>query len=191
MESERLKGQGAGQDKDPQVSIISRLFKLEESHVRNALVIFAALLVEIGSGVGLFLATGHSEARAPSTRTRERPQRQMNQAQESVEELHPVGVAPFVPAQAEPQQIEMEQRRVGEIEDFWLESIGPDPAGGMELPELFSHYQRWCADNNFDAAKQGVFAQDFERVAKEIGIRKNGAVYVGLKMVSEQLALAG
>ncbi|HRE22471.1 MAG TPA: hypothetical protein PKW21_15760, partial [Rhabdaerophilum sp.] len=50
-ESERLKGQGAGQDKDPQVSIVSRLFKLDEGFVRNALVIFAAVLVEVGSGL--------------------------------------------------------------------------------------------------------------------------------------------
>lgn len=75
----------------------------------------------------------------------------------------------------------MEARPVGEIEDYWLTCIEPDPVGGERLPDLFAHYERWCVMNEFAAAKQGEFAQDFERVAKALGIRKDGAVYLGLK----------
>lgn len=195
-ESERLKGQGAGQDKDPQVSIISRLFKLDESFVRNALVIFAALLVEVGSGLGLFLATGHSEAKRPRAIGNGASQAQQ------LDEMSPASPARVMPSvlppasrvafvEADTDESVREARPVGGIEDYWLACIEPDPAGGLQLPDLFAHYERWCAVHDFAVARQGEFAQDFERVAKEIGIRKNGALYVGLKLGSEQLALTG
>lgn len=50
---------GAGQVADPQVAIISGIFKQEHESVRLALVILVAVLVEVGSSLGLFLASGH------------------------------------------------------------------------------------------------------------------------------------
>ena len=58
-ESAKLRDRGAGQDSDPQVTLLSRIFGLGEESVRLSLIIAVALLVEIGASLGLFLATGH------------------------------------------------------------------------------------------------------------------------------------
>lgn len=55
----RLRAKGAGQDSDPQVSLLSRIMGQEKEPVHLALIIAVALLVEIGASLGLFLAGGH------------------------------------------------------------------------------------------------------------------------------------
>lgn len=58
-ESATLRGNGAGQDSDPQTSLLSRITGQQPEPVRLALTIAVALLVEIGASLGLFLASGH------------------------------------------------------------------------------------------------------------------------------------
>ena len=68
-ESATLRGDGAGQDSDPQTSLLSRITGQKPEPVRLALTIAVALLVEIGASLGLFLASGHlaRPVSAPST----------------------------------------------------------------------------------------------------------------------------
>ncbi|MCD8571198.1 MAG: hypothetical protein LRY76_06715 [Alphaproteobacteria bacterium] len=61
-EASRLRAQGAGNDSDPQVSLLSRILGQEKEPVRLTLIIAVALLVEIGASLGLFLASGHGGA---------------------------------------------------------------------------------------------------------------------------------
>lgn len=58
-ESAKLRESGAGQDSDPQTSLLSRITGQKPEPVRLALTIAVALLVEIGASLGLFLASGH------------------------------------------------------------------------------------------------------------------------------------
>ncbi len=53
-EADKLHKSGAGQDRDPQVSLLSRIFGQAPEPVRLALTIATALLVEIGASLGLF-----------------------------------------------------------------------------------------------------------------------------------------
>lgn len=73
-EAVKLRENGAGQDSDPQVSLLSRITGREPDSVRLALVIAVALLVEIGASLGLFLASGHG-VRQPQASAKE-PQTQ-------------------------------------------------------------------------------------------------------------------
>ena len=59
-EIQTLKGQGAGEGKDPQARILSMVSGLGVDLAQKVLVIFIAVLVELGAAFGLFLATGHS-----------------------------------------------------------------------------------------------------------------------------------
>ena len=61
-EAARLRADGAGNDSDPQVSLLSRMTGEDKDAVRLALIIAVALLVEIGASLGLFLASGHGVA---------------------------------------------------------------------------------------------------------------------------------
>lgn len=67
-ETTKLREAGAGLERDPQVSLLSRIFAQEQDKVRLALIIVVALLVEIGSSLGLFLATGHGARATPEVR---------------------------------------------------------------------------------------------------------------------------
>jgi hypothetical protein len=51
-----LKAQGAGQARDAQVSVLSSLFGLPEDRLRLVLILAVALVVELGSSLGLYLA---------------------------------------------------------------------------------------------------------------------------------------
>lgn len=59
-EGTMLRKDGAGQDSDPQVSLLSGITGQKPEPVRLALTIAVALLVEIGASLGLFLASNHS-----------------------------------------------------------------------------------------------------------------------------------
>jgi len=59
VETDALRQRGAGQDSDPQVTLLSRILGQEPEAVRLALIVAVALLVEIGASLGLFLASGH------------------------------------------------------------------------------------------------------------------------------------
>lgn len=65
-ESAALRASGAGQDSDPQTSLLSRITGHKPEPVRLALVISVALLVEIGASLGLFLVSGHRAPTAPA-----------------------------------------------------------------------------------------------------------------------------
>ena len=58
-ESAKLRESGAGQDSDPQVSLLSWITGVSAERIRLGLIVAVALLVEIGASLGLFLATGH------------------------------------------------------------------------------------------------------------------------------------
>jgi hypothetical protein len=53
-----LKAQGAGQARDAQVMVLSNLFGLPEERLRLVLIVAVALVVELGSSLGLYLAAG-------------------------------------------------------------------------------------------------------------------------------------
>lgn len=74
-EAAQLRQQGAGQERDPQAALLSRILGWEQDTVRLALIIAVALLVEIGASLGLFLASGHRQelASAGETLLREAP----------------------------------------------------------------------------------------------------------------------
>ena len=72
-EAARLRADGAGEDSDPQVSVLSRLTGTDQEAVRLALIITVALLVELGASLGLFLASGHGRTGKGSPNTEKTP----------------------------------------------------------------------------------------------------------------------
>ncbi|MGO9171320.1 MAG: hypothetical protein ACLP7P_05065 [Rhodomicrobium sp.] len=58
-ESRRLEEQGAGREADNQATVLARLLGVPAAKIERALMLFLALLVEIGAALGLFFATGH------------------------------------------------------------------------------------------------------------------------------------
>ncbi len=66
-ESRRLEEQGAGREADNQAAVLARFFGVQAGKVERALMLFLALLVEIGAALGLFFATGHLRHADPAS----------------------------------------------------------------------------------------------------------------------------
>jgi len=152
-ELNRLKGQGAGQERDPQVSILAKLMALPTDHVRLALIVFVALVVEFGSSMGLYLASGHGGMR-----------RQVS----SVET--PVSSSPAL----------IEARRIGSVEDFVLEALEPMPGASITDAELLEAYESWCGGHGMDAFDAAQFAARFGALAKAVGLQSHCGRYLGI-----------
>ncbi len=58
-ELRRLEDQGAGREADNQAAVLARLLGASATKVERALMLFLAVLVEIGAALGLYFATGH------------------------------------------------------------------------------------------------------------------------------------
>ena len=58
-QNRQLEEQGAGREADNQAAVLARLLGVPAAKVERALMLFLALLVEVGAALGLFFATGH------------------------------------------------------------------------------------------------------------------------------------
>jgi len=64
-EGRHLEEQGAGREADNQAAVLARVFGWEAETVERGLMLFLAILVEIGAALGLYFATGHMRLGAP------------------------------------------------------------------------------------------------------------------------------
>ncbi|MGO9172243.1 MAG: hypothetical protein ACLP7P_09790 [Rhodomicrobium sp.] len=63
-EARRLEEQGAGREADNQAAVLARVLGFEAAKVERALMLFLAVLVEVGAALGLYFATGHMRPEA-------------------------------------------------------------------------------------------------------------------------------
>ncbi len=61
-ESRHLEEKGAGREADNQAGVLARVLGLQAAKVERGLMLFLAVLVEIGAALGLYFATGHMRA---------------------------------------------------------------------------------------------------------------------------------
>lgn len=167
----RLRSRGAGHDADPQVSVLARILHLDHGVVRNALIIGAALLVELGSGLGLWLALGHSDAK-------QRPERKDKTSVLQV--IDQIQQAPAMALPAAPTAVEALQR-TGEVVDFCVECLHPSDTGGLTLLALFRDYQSWCRVQGFTPMDAASFETEFVMLAEEFGIARDRDRFVGVR----------
>ena len=59
VEARRLEEQGAGRADDNQAAVLANILGLQTARVERGLMLFLAVLVEVGAALGLYFATGH------------------------------------------------------------------------------------------------------------------------------------
>ncbi|MTD94370.1 hypothetical protein GIW81_08490 [Hyphomicrobium sp. xq] len=164
-EISRLQRAGAGQERDPQVSLLSHIFGRAQDSVRLALIVIVALLVETGSSLGLFLATGHSDLfkrRADSGHESKQPSAIVSEPVAST-------------------------ASVGGIEDFCLEALVASKGDRLTADELFTGYEAWCRMRDDVPMGHAAFASAFASLAAAIGIVLVAGRYrgIGLRLHKE------
>jgi hypothetical protein len=64
-EARYLEEQGAGREADNQAAVLASILGLQASKVERGLMLFLAVLVEVGAALGLYFATGHMRTGGP------------------------------------------------------------------------------------------------------------------------------
>jgi len=136
---------------DPQAAALVRIasvatVKVQRRDVQFGLAALMALLVEVGSGVGLYVATT--------------PWRRRNETGGTI------GKGKEKQVKAGP------DRRLGKVEEYALERLEPCQDSEVKVSELFADYQVWCGWRGEVALSRKVFAEVFEELAVEIGMRR-------------------
>ncbi len=180
-ELKRLKKQGAGKDTDPQVSLLSNLFGQEKDKVRMALIVMAALLVEIGSGLGLFLSTSHSELLS-GRKAKKAHKGSSSHAFENVDKsrLGQGAKVEILPPAITDQSMEISP--VGDVLDYCLARIQMSPSDDDKaaIEHLYGDYQSWCEGERSAPVPENTFAIVFDNVAGQSGINKYKSDYLGI-----------
>jgi len=168
---------------DPQASVLAKLSGLKVEMVQTALTVFVALLIEIGSGFGMYVAFAHWRLHDPSTA--KTPAETLAKAPAAAAEVPEAEPA----AEAEPQAAETpadEQppvRRFGandnkvgaksllpdsDVERYYRERIVASVGSSLTSQDLYESYCAWCEERDKEPFAMPTFSREF----KSFGIRK-------------------
>ena len=174
---------------DPQASVLARLTGLDISQVQTALTIFIALLIEIGSGLGMYVAFAYwrlqerkadpaeSPASAPLAAATANPAVEPAMARatdaapmpapavepETAEEPLAAGGPPRAPRFGDNDNRVTRGVPDSDVQRFYRERVVTAAEGAsLTSTELYEEYCRWCEDN-----EKVPFAHP--RVTREIG----------------------
>ena len=191
---------GAGQKADPQVAAINRVATwvsaaFQGDDIQTALSILVALVLEVGSGFGLYMAT------AP-LQTRENREERIfplpsPPAMQIVEPDEPILIedrkTSAMPTVAQPvKEIEAPAEVGLYIARFALDCLVPVEGKAETSTALYRVYEGWCKQKGYIPLLEAIFFEQFHQVAGEAGIElfKTGAnvVYrnVGIREIERE-----
>jgi hypothetical protein len=152
----RLEGvKGGTRSGDAQLDVLQGLLeatplKVERRHLEVALAVLVALLVELGSGLGLFIATTPWRTATPNERgkgTGTRKQRKSGK-----------GTA----------------MTCGAVEEFMLARVEPRPGAQVSTGDLFLAYGLWCRKAGLEPCELAAFKTRFSELAELAGVGFSG-----------------
>lgn len=157
----RLRTEGAGLMSEPQVQVLAQMLGASAPRVRTALIVLAALFIEIGSGLGLYLALHHS---APRT-------------------------LPIRPAIASSRLAPMGARALlhsALMEAYWVARIVPARGACLSLALAWQDYAAWCAAAAMRPMSRSAFDVAFHALAADLRLVCTSAGVRGLALASDQ-----
>jgi len=157
-----LRQSGGTREPEPQVGLLARLFGLERDPVRLALILLIAWLVELGSGLGLYLSLSGTGPAGQAVKHERQARQPRNR-----------------PARSDANGPEVE-----EIADFAFACLKPAQGGSISDAALFAAYQRWCTGEGCRALGEVAFADAFAELAATLGIRRERRGYRGIKLTT-------
>jgi len=158
-----LRAAGGAREPEPQVGLLARLFGLERDPVRLALILLIAGLVELGSGLGLYLSV------SGWGRVRGNPQR-------------PARETPLLTDRNS--GLSQSSEPIGAVADFAWACLQPAPGHRLTENDLLKAYQKWCEAEGRGPLSQEAFAKAFWLLAADIGVERKGREFNALGFVS-------
>lgn len=192
---------------DPQASVLARLLGVDLEKVQTGLTVFVALLIEIGSGFGMYVAFAHWRMHAPAVP--EAPaavrvpavarDREELSAPDKADELWVTAVdsseTPALPP-AQPAAVGREGANdnrtapkwimpENDVELFYKEGVSLAPDDTITSQDLYDGYKLWSKSKEKRPLNHSRFSEEFERLGYttvQIGGRQR---YVGLALTTE------
>jgi len=160
-----LISQSAGRIVDPQSALLAGIFQIPEERMRLILITVLALVVELGSGLGLYLATGHSPRRPGPVR----------------EHTRRGGVDASMRPAEKLQAASRDLRSAGSVEDYCLERLfpGTQPIG---LQQVFADYQQWCEVHGRTPQDPPDFDAALREIASTLEIAVSADTLAGVRL---------
>ena len=160
---------------DPQASVLAKISGLDIATVQTALTIFVALLIEVGSGFGMYVAFAYWRlhdrkaepgARDGQTPTAAHPAVWSDDVATPVSDAEPVEQAAQVPARRGANDNRTPVRPLvpeSDVQRYYRERVvAAAEHASLTSSELYEEYCRWCEEN-----ERIPFAHP--RVTREIG----------------------
>jgi len=171
---------------DPQASVLAKLSGLNVDKVQTALTLFVALLIEIGSGFGMYVAFAHwrlHDAKVPRLPAPSVETAAATARTEAVRSLPPPSEAePQAEEEAAPEEV-APARRLGandnkvagkpllpdsDVERYYRERVVASSGSSLTSQDLYESYCSWCEERDKEPFAMPTFSREF----KSFGIRK-------------------
>lgn len=175
-------GSQAGTSDDPQIDVLQRAATLagrdtDRKDVQFALSLLVALVVELGSGLGFYIATTPWRGGGAASKGGE--------AVDKARRRHGWSMWRRAPGEG---KVDNEAARAGRgLETFAMERLEPREGGEVLMDELYDDYVVWCRWRGNEPEGRRLFAQGFGDLAEEVGIPTRGGadklVCVGIGLV--------
>lgn len=175
-------------ESDPQAAVLSKLTGLDVDKIQMAMTIFIALLLEVGSAFGMYIA--FSQWRLYD---REAP---------AAPVMASVATSTAAAAVAAPQAVQVRKPRIGandnktlppqkllvpetDVQRFYKENVDSQDGHTVSATALYESYCVWCEERQ----KEPLALPTFGREIAEFGIqkvkKKDGVRYVGIALKSD------
>ncbi len=193
---EGLGGSTASSKADPQAEILASLTGFEMEQIQLGLTLFVAILLEVGSGLGMYVAFSQwrlYERHAPAA---PRMRRTVSTAAAAVAapEVTPVPVAIEKPRSgANDNRSDVPQRRVApenDVERFYKEKVETQDGSSLTATELYEEYCAWCETKEKEPLALPTFGREFGELGVQKGKIAGRVRYIGIALRSGK-GLAG
>lgn len=151
---------------DPQATVLAELFGLDVARVQFGLVVFVAILLEVGSGLGMYMAMSlwHGRRRKEDD-GRDAP----------VIDAGPVVTVP--PALAPPEDA---RTRMSSVERFCQELVDRSGRDVFTATALYEAYRNWCESQGVRPLAMPAFVRQIDDLGLEKVRQRRRTRYVGI-----------
>lgn len=143
----RLRAEGAGLTSEPQVQVLAQMLGASAPRVRTALIALAALFIEIGSGLGLYLALHHSAPRIRLAR-------------------------PAIPRDRLAPSGLRTETHLTLMEAYWVARIVPARGACLSLSLAWQDYAAWCVAAARQPMPRAAFDAAFHALAADLRLAR-------------------
>jgi hypothetical protein len=163
---------------DPQASVLARLGGFEVEKVQTALTVFVALLIEIGSAFGMYVAFAHWRMHEPAAKAP--AQTRVREAEDVPAEVwsSPPAATPDSTGIAdshEARRVNANDNRVpngvpdSDIQRHYRQRVVSSPGSNVTAQDLYDDYCDWCEEEGKEALPMPTYSREF----KTLGVRKD------------------